>query len=1204
LRHIKFWYLNAPKKVGSSSFVQVLDGRSGILGEMRDCNFVDAVCSPEGRFTYAVSSNGTLCLFTEGRVLEKWVDLHVRGAYSVNLEERCVVCACTDGMIRLFEHGTLEYIGTLPKPPPLGAFPGTIDNAKEESPQDPETALYADVLASQFDASSNSLVCIYSDRSLLVWDMQDHKNAVLSRSHLFHSDCVWGAEMLPEPVKEGEAKAKFPEGTFITYSADGTIKFWDLEDNASVSQPEGKAPEAEETPAPSTPHKDLLMVLYVDDNTKAWIQVPEHQDGIEPGFNLVPLECGIRTARISTDGRYLASGDKGGNLRVHDLATFSQITYQEAHDSEIMAIDFTDSNVDAPLLVATAGRDRLVHVFDAVNDYALLQTLDDHSSSITSIKFTANGSRMMSCGADKSIIFRNCNKSADGMTFQPYHQAPGRATFFDMGMHNNSQTVSVVSGDRRFNVFTLDSGKPIKSFKAEIKGDEAVAGMVDMCSMTHLSLDPTGTIAAACGSDKSIRIYDMLTGTCLGQMICHSELVTSVRFSNNFERIISTSADGCILVWRLNKDLVRRIQHRIDDNITLPTYIQNKTADPPAAASSPQSTVASRVRKTRLRQSTDRLSTHTSEYTNTSRRNSATSLASDDDSRADEHADDWNASHARKPTGPRSEDPSKINFAPVTVSKAAHLSPASPSMGATSTSTPRTRVAAAKTPITRSRHNSASQPATPKSTTTVRTSSHASSMTTGSDKPAVARAKAADTASESKDAHGDDAKSPKKEATEAEEEDVGDELSDELESHQDAESTAKVEVETLVDEDQPVTTKPTLHRSASDDGSNSVREASSAATNSVTEDDEPTENEEGGSDARDVDVDDEDDESVSDPGSDIDGQSKSRQRTISEISLSLTGGVKSSFQEGESLLDSPSQGGSSAASSRALSMARLPTSTRHSLSAKFLMSHAAMLMMGLVKSRREQDAREAQGELGESALLERDVESNSSTPRPGPHHSRGDSMSELDAGREVPLEERLNTNSLNMVVAKRKLGSIIKSVAQTQREQNGNGQPAPVEDSDAHPKQRMLSSGGRSGDLAEEVERTRKRLIELGYLTTSGGSIPVPAAATETELAEEATKTSASSMDLSGKSQSDEAAGEPEDKILASPALVSSPTGVIPPPSALSASISERLLSRSSSSEVGGLAVMENEEEPVKEGLQDALERISILIANKAVVSG
>lgn len=38
-------------------------------------------------------------------------------------------------------------------------------------------------------------------------------------------------------------------------------------------------------------------------------------------------------------------------------------------------------------LLATAGRDRLIHVLDAGSEYRLVQTLDEHSSSITAVRF-------------------------------------------------------------------------------------------------------------------------------------------------------------------------------------------------------------------------------------------------------------------------------------------------------------------------------------------------------------------------------------------------------------------------------------------------------------------------------------------------------------------------------------------------------------------------------------------------------------------------------------------------------------------------------------------------------------------------------------------------------------------------------------------------------------------------------------------------
>lgn len=39
-------------------------------------------------------------------------------------------------------------------------------------------------------------------------------------------------------------------------------------------------------------------------------------------------------------------------------------------------------------LLASAGRDRLIHLFDMDKSYSLVQTVYDHSSSVTAMKFT------------------------------------------------------------------------------------------------------------------------------------------------------------------------------------------------------------------------------------------------------------------------------------------------------------------------------------------------------------------------------------------------------------------------------------------------------------------------------------------------------------------------------------------------------------------------------------------------------------------------------------------------------------------------------------------------------------------------------------------------------------------------------------------------------------------------------------------------
>ncbi|KAG0190133.1 Mitogen-activated protein kinase-binding protein 1 [Apophysomyces sp. BC1034] len=106
LRHVKFWYLDArgrlPKRGNlASRETQVLDGRSGILGALRDSNFVDVACNQsKSEHTYFITDSGILCIFKEGRVIDKWVDLQVKYAYSIFVSPTYVVCACAGGVIR------------------------------------------------------------------------------------------------------------------------------------------------------------------------------------------------------------------------------------------------------------------------------------------------------------------------------------------------------------------------------------------------------------------------------------------------------------------------------------------------------------------------------------------------------------------------------------------------------------------------------------------------------------------------------------------------------------------------------------------------------------------------------------------------------------------------------------------------------------------------------------------------------------------------------------------------------------------------------------------------------------------------------------------------------------------------------------------------------------------------------------------------
>src|SRR5690348_13901837 len=55
-------------------------------------------------------------------------------------------------------------------------------------------------------------------------------------------------------------------------------------------------------------------------------------------------KIGGRCMKINPDGLSLAIGDRNGNIRILNMEIFQQITLIEAHDSEVLSVDYSHSS--------------------------------------------------------------------------------------------------------------------------------------------------------------------------------------------------------------------------------------------------------------------------------------------------------------------------------------------------------------------------------------------------------------------------------------------------------------------------------------------------------------------------------------------------------------------------------------------------------------------------------------------------------------------------------------------------------------------------------------------------------------------------------------------------------------------------------------------------------------------------------------------
>ncbi|XP_040602014.1 mitogen-activated protein kinase-binding protein 1 isoform X4 [Mesocricetus auratus] len=547
-RHIKFWYLDDSKTSKVNATVPLL-GRSGLLGELRNNLFTDVACGrgKKADSTFCITSSGLLCEFSDRRLLDKWVELRntdsftTTVAHCISVSQEYIFCGCADGTVRLFNPSNLHFLSTLPRPHALGTDIASITEASRLF-SGGANARYPDTIALTFDPTNQWLSCVYNDHSIYVWDVRDPKKVGKVYSALYHSSCVWSVEVYPE-VKDSN-QACLPPSSFITCSSDNTIRLWNTESSGVHG---------------STLHRnilsnDLIKIIYVDGNTQALLDT-ELPGGDKADGSLMDPRVGIRSVCISPNGQHLASGDRMGTLRVHELQSLSEMLKVEAHDSEILCLEYSKPDTGLKLL-ASASRDRLIHVLDAGREYSLQQTLDEHSSSITAVKFAASDGqvRMISCGADKSIYFRTAQKSGEGVQFTRTHHVVRKTTLYDMDVEPSWKYTAIGCQDRNIRIFNISSGKQKKLFKGS-QGEDG--------TLIKVQTDPSGIYIATSCSDKNLSIFDFSSGECVATMFGHSEIVTGMKFSNDCKHLISVSGDSCIFVWRLSSEMTISMRQRL-----------------------------------------------------------------------------------------------------------------------------------------------------------------------------------------------------------------------------------------------------------------------------------------------------------------------------------------------------------------------------------------------------------------------------------------------------------------------------------------------------------------------------------------------------------------------------------------------------------------------------------------------------------------
>ncbi|KAF2621070.1 Pfs, NACHT and WD domain protein [Macroventuria anomochaeta] len=162
----------------------------------------------------------------------------------------------------------------------------------------------------------------------------------------------------------------------------------------------------------------------------------------------------------------------------------------------------------------------------------LLQTLEGHVGSVSSVAFSAVGDRLASASFDETM------RVWDAQTGQLLQTLTCRTAWVHgVAFSPAGDRLASATSDTTVRVWDLKTGQPLHTLRGHTSGVISVA------------FSAVGDRLASASYDQTVRVWDAQTGEPLHTLKGHTDRVNSVAFAAQGDRLASASFDKTVRVW-------------------------------------------------------------------------------------------------------------------------------------------------------------------------------------------------------------------------------------------------------------------------------------------------------------------------------------------------------------------------------------------------------------------------------------------------------------------------------------------------------------------------------------------------------------------------------------------------------------------------------------------------------------------------------